>query len=133
MSQSSGADGFVPVGYRSCRGCGEFMLVTQRASYCVTCRDEMATEARALELATLDRRPLVTRPTKARRRKARPTEARRLWNRARSRAMQRLVRIHRPMYEVLLAEEKAALGLDPHLDERHPGDGAIAAEFRRVG
>jgi hypothetical protein len=129
-----GADLFVPVGYRSCQGCGEFMLVTLRASRCADCRDEMASEARAPELATLDHRPLVTRPTKARRRrKARPTEAKRLWNRARSRAMQRLVRIHRPMYEVLLAEEKAALGLDPHLDERHPGDGAITAEFRRVG
>jgi hypothetical protein len=94
----------------------------------------MGKEARHLEIAyEVDGRRMASRPTRARKHRPSPRdpERRRLWNRARSRAIQRLVRIHHPLYEVLLAQEKAELGLDPGLDVRSPGSGAIEHEVTR--
>lgn len=119
-------------GYQACSVCGEWTVESGSADRrCADCRAEAADVARHLEVVHQVRdRTVVSRPTRARKRRkhkltAAEREQRRLWNRARSRAIQRLVRIHRPLYQVLLAEEKERLGLDPRLDERSAGSAAI--------
>lgn len=118
-------DELVVAGYVACGRCGEWIPEGRRL--CGDCTKAVETEAATVELAyEVAGRRLVSRPTRGRRRKSgRDPERHRLWNRARSRATARLVKIHHPLYEVLLAQEKAALGLDPRLDDRSPGSGAI--------
>lgn len=117
--RTEGADGFVPLGFKACRDCGGFMLASLSAVRCEGCRDVAEQTVAALELAASNGR-LVTR--KRSRRKPKPSKAtkdrRRAWGQARQAALLRLARIHHDLYEVLLSEEKAARGLDPHIDER---------------
>lgn len=135
--QATGADGFVPVGYEQCRDCGDFAVEgTLRRGRCEACRGRLAEVAATAEVTyEVGGRTLVSRPTRARKRsRRRPrTEADRAWNRARSRALQRLATIHRPLYEVLLAQEKAKEGLDPGIMVRSPGSKAIEDQIRRAG
>jgi hypothetical protein len=132
----STVDDLTVAGYYACRKCGEWTPDgVGKRGYCPDCMKRLGEEARHLEIAyEVAGRKLVSRPTRSR--PARPSrrdpERRRLWNRARSRAIQRLVRIHHPLYEVLLAQEKEALGLDPGLDVRSPGGGAIEREVTRL-
>lgn len=119
----AGADDFTPVGYKACRDCGDLMLETVKAPRCDRCRDIAVQVATDLELAASNGQVLRTRRPSRRRRTTRSAagqERRRLWGQARQAALLRLARIHRPLYEVLLAEEKAKRGLDPALDERPP-------------
>lgn len=122
-------DDIVVAGYYACRRCGEWVPDgVGRRGYCTDCMRDIGDEARTIELAyEVEGRTLVSRPTRARkhRQPKRDPESRRAWNRARSRALQRLKRIHAPLYEVLLAQEKAELGLDPRLDKRSTGSAAI--------
>lgn len=119
----------VVAGYYACRKCGEWTPDNAgRRQICPDCLRNVGDQARTVELAyEVAGRVLVDRPTRARRHRQpkRDPKSRRLWNRARGRAMQRLVRIHRPLYEVLLAQEKAELGLDPHIKVRSTGSVAI--------
>lgn len=126
-------DDIVVAGYYACRRCGEWTPDgVGKRGYCPDCVKTTNDEAATIELAyQAHGRTLVSRPTRARHKsKKRDPASRRTWNRARSRAMQRLVRIHRPLYEVLLAQEKAELGLDPGIDQRSPGSGVIEKAIR---
>lgn len=136
---TTGADAFVAVGYESCTSCGDwFPEGTRRGGKCATCAALILEQCRTMEVAhAVDGRTIVNRPTRARRkakRKLTPAERhqKRLWNRARSRAIQRLIRLNKPMYEILMAEAKAELGLDPRLDRRSAGAGPIEAELREA-
>lgn len=104
---------------------------------CTDCAALLLEQARTIEIThAVNGRTVVSRPTKAKRRRKRKLtpaerENKRLWNRARSRATQRLIRLNHPMYELLLAEAKAELGLDSRLDIRPPGAGPIERELKR--
>ncbi len=128
---AEGADGFVPAGYVACR-CGALKVEgTLRKGLCADC---IRSGVHHLELVRLDDRPAPKRPTRGRKNKPLTDEAKdrkRRWNRARSRALMRLARLHHPLYEVLLAEELAAEGLDPRLDVRSPGAGGFEREMNR--
>lgn len=123
---SMGADGFVAEGYVACSACGDWTVKAGRKSAtCADCAALMAHTAQMLEEANaIVGRSAPRRPTRGKP-KRKPTAAqrakRREWNAARSAALQRLARIHHPLYEVLLAEEKARRGLDPGIDIRPPG------------
>ena len=123
---STGADAFVVEGYRGCAQCGVWKVEgTLRRGYCDDC---LGKGAGRLELVRELDRPAPKRPSRARRTRKLTAEqqiAKRNWNKARSLALHRLARIHHPLYEVLLAEAKAELGLDPRLDQRAPGSAAL--------
>lgn len=128
----AGAEDFVIAGYETCRRCGEWAVEGSLISrLCSECASELAHQAETVELAyEVDGRTVVSRPTRSRRRPTPTDPARkRAWNRARSRALLRVARVHRPLYEVILAQEKAKEGLDPRLDERVPGSAAIEREL----
>ena len=113
-----GADQFTPEGYEACRHCGHFMVAGGKYRSCDACRRQRVENARHLELVDLAQRKPARRRRRARKLTAAEREQKRVWNRARSRAIQRLVRVHHELYLMLLAEEKAKLGLDPSLDAR---------------
>ena len=107
---------------------------------CSDCRANVGTEAHAQQFRyEVDGRVLTAVPRQRKKPKkakaAKPTdeakENRRLLDRAKQRAMWRLTRIYRPMYEVLLAEEKVRLGLDPTSSQGRPRPRAIADELLR--
>ncbi len=134
-----GADGFVPLGHEACRHCGDLYVEgVLVGGACIDCARLILEQARTMEVVhAVNGRTVVNRPTKSKRRRKRKLtpaerENKRLWNRARSRAIQRLIRLNHPMYEMLLAEEKAKLGLDSRLDVRPPGAGPIEAELREA-
>lgn len=129
---TTGAECFVPVGFEACRHCGDFHVEGEMiGGACQECAAAILEQSRNMEVAlAVGGRTVVHRPTRAKRRRKRKLTAaerehKRLWNRARSRATQRLIRLNHPMYELLLAEEKAKLGLDSRLDARPPGVGPI--------
>ncbi len=127
---AEGAAGFVAEGYEACR-CGAWKVEgTLRNGLCAEC---VRAGVHHLELVRLDDRPAPKRPTRGRKNKPLTDEAKdrkRRWNRARSRALMRLARLHHPLYEVLLSEELATEGLDPRLDVRSPGAGGFEREMR---
>lgn len=131
---NEGADGFTVVGYILCRTCDSHFVDDGRHTRCPACvrADVVVGEAEAMARAAA--RPPAKRPTRGRKprkmTKAQKDE-KRLWNRARSRALTRLRQIHPDLYEVLLAEEKAALGLDPSLDSRPANVGPLERELVR--
>lgn len=119
-----GASGYIPAGYTGCRHCGQWIVGSTPTGLCPVC---LGNGLGHLELVRESVRPIPKRATRGRKaRKLTPEakERKRQWNRARSRALMRLSRIYHPMYETLLAEELAAAGLDPKLDQRAPGSGA---------
>lgn len=136
---TTGADCFVPLGHEACRHCGDLHVEgVMVGGACTDCAALLLEQARTMEVVhAVNGRTVVSRPTKAKRRRKRKLtpaerENKRLWNRARSRAIQRLIRLNHPMYELLLAEAKAELGLDSRLDVRPPGAGPIEAELREA-
>lgn len=128
---AEGADGFVAAGYEACRRCGGWAAEGNlRAGYCDDC---LKAGAGRLELVREVERPAPRRSSRGRkapRLTAAQRERKRRWNRARSRALHRLSRVQHPLYEVLLAEELAREGLDPHLDQRSAGSATIEREMR---
>ena len=129
---SEGADGFVVEGYEACRHCGTWKPEGRlRNRLCPEC---IGAGIGRLEVVHLGDRPAPKRATRGRKAKpltAEQRERKKRWNRARSRALVRLTRLQHPLYEVLLAEELAAEGLDPRLDERSPGPGGFDREMAR--
>lgn len=129
---TEGADGFVAVGYSACRHCGEWKVEgTLRNRLCDVC---IKAGVGRLEVVQLGERPAPKRPSRGRRTKpltAVQRDRKKKWNRARSRALMRLARLNHPLYEVLLAEELAAEGLDPRLDQRAGGSAAFEREMAR--
>lgn len=130
-----GADDFVTEGYTACSSCGHWFVADpkrpnrRKCEGCVTA-DKVTAEATAVARAAA--RPAPKRPSRGRRRRkptAKQAAQKRLWNRARSNALTRLRQIHPEMYEVLLAEEKAKLGLDPGLDVRPANVGPLEREL----
>lgn len=122
---TTGADAFVVVGHTACRLCGDWFITgTRSGKLCESCATEQSATSRTAEvIASIEGRTVVHRPTRARKRKREKLDAdkrqrKREWNRARSIATQRLVRIHHDLYLSLLAESKAELGIDPRLDHR---------------
>jgi len=128
---SEGADGFTVEGYTACRTCGRH-FVTNGKRRCGDCLSALVVVGEAEAVARAAARPAPKRTTRARKprrlTKAQKDEKRK-WNRARSRALTRLRQIHPELYEVLLAEEKAALGLDPSLDVRPANVGPLEREL----
>jgi hypothetical protein len=126
-----GADGFVVAGYTACVSCGG-QYVTNGKRRCEPCRKGLVLVGEAAAVAKAATRPASSRPSRARKpRKLSAAERtrKRMWNRARSNALTRLRQIHPELYEVLLAEEKAKLGLDPHLDSRPANIGPLEREL----
>lgn len=129
---TTGADGYVIEGYQACRHCGVWKVDgTLRSGLCASC---IRVGAGRLELVREIDRPPPKRASRSRQ-SVKLTDAqkarKRDWNRARSRALMRLSRIHHALYEVLLAEELAGAGLDPRLDDRAPGTAAFEREINR--
>jgi hypothetical protein len=131
---NEGADGFTVVGYTICRSCDQHFVDDGKHTRCPRCiRAEVVVgEAEAVTRAAA--RPPAKRPTRGRRPRkldVAQKDQKKKWNRARSRALTRLRQIYPEVYEVLLAEEKAALGLDPSLDSRPANVGPLERELVR--
>ena len=123
-------------GYRECP-CGEWMPHTETTpapALCPTCRreaGELIDEGRLRY--EVGGRTFTTRPppkprkTKPRKLTGEQHERRKAWERARMRTLVRLSEIYRPMYELILAEEKLREGLDPTIHQYAPRPKAIAS------
>lgn len=122
---ADGADGLVIEGYVTCR-CGEWMAelsVEGKRKLCDSClavasnRLEAAQFTYEVEGRTFD---AYTRRKAQKNRSAKPGTP---WTRNRTRALQvagarnravaRLIRIYRPMFDLLIADERAKVGLPP--------------------
>lgn len=111
----------VPDGYYACRRCGKLVVEGyQHASIqtCTPCVHDMRIEARDPNFVfEVEGREFKLKPMK----RGKPTPKRiqtlhnRMFNRASMRAVRRLKLLYNPMYQLLIAEEKAKIGLDPVL------------------
>lgn len=119
-----GADEFVVVGHLACSNCGDFVLETARTARLGLCDECTATIDEAVSKGRLQYEIqgtiIAAEPTKRRFRKRSPRndspeahERARLRSQARSKAYSRLALVYRPMWELILAEERAKLGLEP--------------------
>jgi len=120
------------LGHYRCRDCGNYApdgTGAARIEMCADCVRARSEQAATVTLAhDVAGRVVVDRPKPNRRRPVNPTrernEARKAYNQARSRTYQRLVAIYRPMYELILAEEKAKLGIgtSPLVKAQYPAE-----------
>lgn len=142
---SEGADEFVVSGYLACR-CGQWMIDPgDNASIrlCPDCRGNLSrrategriryeVEGRAFTAAPRPRKKPKKRKTPpAKRMTAEQRDRRRRLDRAKIRAYVRLARCYRPMFELMLAEEKLREGLNPAVGSAIPRPRAIEAELLR--
>lgn len=129
-------------GYRSCRNehCGALVLVeiSQRTrGLCTECfRGDLGQSLAEIEVRIQGRNMTMKMPRQRRSAEKGDLRTHRLGNRARARADKRLRQLFRDLYEVLLAEERARLGLEPFPYEtvihNDPGDPSQSIEFARV-
>lgn len=115
----------MPAGYFACVECGEFVVEgTQWSStrHCSDCGTAQAREARDDSLAfevegqvhKLKTRPKIGANKGPRKVYGTPAQRTKIAN-ARNAAIRRLIALDRPLYELLLAEERALVGLDPRI------------------
>lgn len=111
-----GADGYAPLGYELCRRCGApFVEGTRRTGRCQSCDETVAKANATTVVISINGDDAERGPAKTRRRKRRRTlsaEAkarRRIWNRARSRALGDLADRHRDEYQALLEHHHRSL------------------------
>lgn len=129
-------------GYRSCRNehCGALVLVeiTQRTrGLCTDCfRDDLGRSLAEIEVRVQGRNMTMKMPRTRRKADKGNGWTHMMANRARARADKRLRRLFRDLYDVLVAEERARLGLDPFPIEtiinEPSGDPSQSIEFARV-
>ena len=124
-------------GYVECR-CGSLLPHTElrpAPPMCPECRADLSAKIDQARLAyevqgRTFHTPAPKKPAKPRKKKPALTEKqkedRRKLDRARMRAYVRLARVYRPMYELLLDQEKAAEGLRPVTRSITPRPRAIA-------
>lgn len=142
MEQPEGADEFVVEGYGLCR-CGQWLVEVIPGStmgLCADCRAQVGTAAHEEQFVyeahgrRFTQQPRAPRKPKQRRAKHQTSEqraARQGRDRARIRALVRLQRIYRPMYEVLYAEECVREGVQASPNRGRPRPKAISAELLR--
>lgn len=115
---------FVPEGYYACSRCGRLVVEGyQHASIqtCTLCVKEMRAEATDPNFPfEVEGRTFHLKPRTAYRSRPKPTTPEyaayaRLYRRAVLGATRRLKLLNNPLYQLLLAEEKAKFGLDPVL------------------
>jgi hypothetical protein len=132
-------DAFDVTGYFQCIECHKWIVEGQPGTSVRLCRDCAATRAAEAEVARLnyevEGRVYEMGPAERIRRTRKRTiseasaERTKLANKAYYRALHRLAQIHRPLFDVLLVEEKAALGLDPVVRHHDLPARAIAREI----
>jgi len=114
-------------GYTVCEHCGGFEVteIAVAGRYCRSCTRELAEQERNEAIAFevegrefLYKAPPPKRSTPNKKNKQTPSDPR--WAVARYRALRRLAQIYGPMYELLLAEEKAKAGMNPTLRRLEP-------------
>lgn len=125
-----GIDELVPVGYSAC-GCGDYLAIGSlqaNRGRCDACQKRWhheLTEARLrfeVKGRTFESKPKASRARKRPNKPRPPTAANRAYSRARTRALVRLAQIYGPTFELLFAEEKAKVGVDPRIrpNAAHP-------------
>ena len=131
------SDDFEIAGYLECQ-CGSLLPHTElrpAPPMCPECRRDLVAKIDQAQLAyevqgRTFRTPKPKAPAKRRGKKppltAKQKDDRRRLDRARMRAYVRLARIYRPMYEMLLDEEKVAEGLRPATKSITPRPRAVA-------
>lgn len=134
------SDGFQIHGYLEC-GCGALLPHTElrpAPPMCPECRADLAAKVTEAQIAyEVQGRTFTTpppKPPKRRTGKKKPLtekqkDDRRKLDRARMRAYVRLARIYRPMYEMLLDQEKVAEGLRPDTKSITPRPRAVAQQL----
>lgn len=134
------SDGFQIHGYVECE-CGELLPHTElrpAPPMCPECRADLAAKVAEAQIAyEVQGRTFTTpqpKPPKRRTGKKKPLtekqkDDRRKLDRARMRAYVRLARIYRPMYEMLLDQEKVAEGLRPDTKSITPRPRAVAQQL----
>ena len=133
-----GAAELVVAGYAMCRTCGDWFVPRdghETVGMCNPCaRKRFAEdEAKRIEYEVEGRR-FITRAQKQPQptRQGNRAEYWRLWNRARQRALARLAQIDKPMFEMLMSEEKIKVGLKPGFDRRNPRTAATTRQITEL-
>lgn len=129
-------------GYRSCRNehCGALVIleIAERTrGLCTECfRGHLGQSLAEIEVRIQGRNMTMKMPRKRKKDGKGNAWTHKMSNRARARADKRLRQLFRDLYEVLLAEERARLGLEPFPIEtaitEPPGDPSQSIEFARV-
>lgn len=115
-----------------CRRCGDWTVHGEGVEsllLCASCRGEISSLANEQRIRyEVEGKTFLTppnKPPKAKRRTEGVVNYHRLWNRARSRAVVRLIQIYKPMFEVLMAEEKERVGLNGGYDSHGIRDAEV--------
>jgi hypothetical protein len=122
-------------GYLVCRKCGEWFVKGDGVASLVLCsacfRAAKAVDDQKRLKYEVEGRVFTT-PAKKPRKRQKRTEGvaayHRLWNRARSRAVTRLIQIDKPLFELLMAEEKERVGLKGGYTSGPQRDAAITRQ-----
>lgn len=126
---SDPVEDLVVAGYQACVTCGEWYVGEHPKGLCQACLIEADAQPDPGRLAyEFEGRTFHAEEARQRRYPRSPdrtltpeqTERKRLTTAARTQACVRLIAIYRPMFEVLLAEEKALRGVDPTVIRPRP-------------